>query len=184
MLDPVVTITGSLFAGLLLIVSALHKIRHLDDFRRAVEGYEVLPRPLVIVPVLTLPLVEAVAGIGLLVPVTSAYAGMLAAGVFLAYGLLISVSLYRGKQEIDCGCHFGQRESRLSLWMVPRNIALALVALLPVMPTTARGFYLADFINIAGGVLFLGLMYMCLEELLSNRSHYVNYILKKEQLHG
>ncbi|MFC7047642.1 MauE/DoxX family redox-associated membrane protein [Emcibacter nanhaiensis] len=184
MIDPVFISTGSLFVGLLLIVSALHKVRHLDDFRRAVRGYELVPPALEVIPVLLLPLVEAVAGLGLLVPATAAMAGFLAAGMFVLYGLLIAVSLFRGKLEIDCGCHFGQRESRLSFWMLPRNAVLALLALLPVVPVAERSFVPADFINIAGGVLFLGLIYMCLEELLSNRSHYLNYILKKEQLHG
>jgi hypothetical protein len=184
MIDPVFITTGSLFVGLLLIVSALHKVRHMDDFSAAIRGYEIVPLPLEIVPVLLLPLVEGVAGIGLLVPATAAMAGYLAAGLFALYGLLIAVSLYRGKLEIDCGCHFGQRESRLSFWMIPRNLVLALLALLPVVPVVERSFVLADFINIAGGVLFLGLIYMSVEELLSNRSHYLNYILKKEQLHG
>ncbi|WP_417320575.1 MauE/DoxX family redox-associated membrane protein [Emcibacter sp.] len=184
MIDPVFISTGSLFAGLLLIVSALHKVRHLDDFRRAIRGYELVPTALEAVPVFILPLVEALAGLGLLVPATAAVAAYPAAGLFIAYGFLIAVSLYRGKLEIDCGCHFGQRESRLSFWMIPRNLVLALLALLPVVPVVERSFVLADFINIAGGVLFLGLLYMCLEELLSNRSHYLNYILKKEHLHG
>ena len=184
MIDPVFISTGSLFVGLLLIISALHKVRHMDDFRRAVRGYELVPVSLEMVPVFALPVMEAVAGIGLLVPAMAPAAGLLAAGIFAVYGLLIAVSLFRGKLEIDCGCHFGQRESRLSFWMLPRNAVLALLALLPVVPKVERAFVLADFINIAGGVLFMGLAYMCLEELLSNRSHYLNYILKKEQLHG
>lgn len=180
MLDPVALKIASLFTGLLLIVAALHKTRNFDGFRKALEGYDLLPMALVFPVSLLIVFYEAVMGVGLLISATFFYG---AAGLFVFYGAMIALSLIRGKAAIDCGCHFGGRESRLSWWMIPRNLVLALLAALPVFGSGVREMLAIDYINITGGILFLGLMYMAVEEILSNRSHYFNHILKKELGH-
>lgn len=177
MLDPVALKIASLFIGLLLIVAALHKTRNFDGFRTALEGYDLLPSALIFPASVLIIFYEAVMGLGLLISTAFFYG---AAGLFLFYGAMIAISLMRGKAAIDCGCHFGGRESRLSWWMIPRNLVLVLLAALPAFGSSAREILAIDYINITGGILFLGLMYMAVEEILSNRSHYFNHILKKE----
>ncbi|WP_168190432.1 MauE/DoxX family redox-associated membrane protein [Luteithermobacter gelatinilyticus] len=183
-MDPALIKTGSLFVAVLLLLAAFHKLHRLTDFKKVLAGYDLVPGPLLPLATVLVPFVEAVLGLGLVLPGIAPYAALGASGLFMAYGGMIGIALWRGRKAIDCGCSFGARPVRLSLWMLPRNLCLSVLALGPVFTAASRSLMALDYLNILAGVLFFGLVYLAVEGLLANRAYYLTHMLKKEHSHG
>jgi methylamine utilization protein MauE len=101
----------SIAIGLVLVAAAFDKLRDWPAFRAAVANYRLLPSTLVVPFSLILPLVEAAAGIGLLVEAT----------------LGIATNVVRGRVDIDCGCGGVEGRQRLSWALVMRNAVLVVL---------------------------------------------------------
>lgn len=135
--NPIFQNTIEYFFFDLFLYSAIQKILHFSPFTRSVEGYQLLPRYLVVPLSIFIILSEiGVAGSFLSIPTQ--------AGLFLALFLLISfsvailVNLLRGKKTIDCGC-FGHSKEAYSWMILLRNIILCgILVLLSFLPSTPR----------------------------------------------
>lgn len=126
------TILARIGLGGLFLYAGFAKLRDPAAFAREIANYQLLPA---IAPHLaaTLPMVEIVAALSLLLPAVR----WRRAGALLTFGLLatflVSVTsvVLRGV-NVDCGC-FGSGSGPISWWTVARNATLSLVALYLVL---------------------------------------------------
>jgi len=157
-LDPVFAAVLRIALVLLFAVAALHKARDLRAFASTVEGYALLPIPLVR---LSAPLLVSAELATLVLLVARAPLGPAAAlSLLFVYSLAIAVNLARGRRDIDCGClgpaGAGQH---LSGWLLARNAVLAGTAALLLLPETTRVVSWIDWISVAGGAATIVLLW-------------------------
>lgn len=120
---------GALFAG-----AAWHKIALPHAFAVDVATYGILPLGFVNLMAITLPWVEIVAGVMLLVGVRTRAAALLVAGMMLVFVGALVTALARGL-DMSCGCFASQGagEDPISWLTVARDLgwlALAVLVLL------------------------------------------------------
>jgi hypothetical protein len=119
----------ALAIGIVLLAAAFHKLRGWTAFRASVEGYRLLPDAPAAVVAALLPVLEALAGVALIVD------GLRIAGAWLAFATIgiatagVAINVARGRTTIACGCGGFDGEQRLSWALVARNgILLVLLA--------------------------------------------------------
>jgi len=165
MLDPAI---GALLTGgcaLLFASAALHKLRDLPRFATVLRAYRLLPAgagrlaPLV-------PLAELSVALGLLPPVTRFGAALAGAVLLLLYGVAIAVNLGRGRRDLACGCGGPDDARPIAPWMVARNLVLALLLGVTLLPWQTRALLPPDTLTIGGGLAVATLLYVCLDRLL------------------
>ena len=157
----------TLFAAWLLGVSAWHKFTNLGFYRSLVNAYlGGLPVPVSMVVLLAG--AEALLAGLMLLPATRAPALAGAAGLLLAYALLMTSKLLQGRRDLRCGCAGPAADTQLSPVLVVRN-ALCIALCLVAIPSTPGPFgsvaTLAAATTVGG---FLTLLYLCSEQLISN----------------
>jgi len=134
--DPQLILSLRLFLALILLASALHKLRDLPTFAGAFAEYRLLPRDL------ALAVAPGIAGIelALVAALVSPWAGLAAlatAGLFCVYSLGIGINLLRGRREISCGCGgFGSAQP-IHGGLLLRNGLLVLAAFAATSQTPA-----------------------------------------------
>src|SRR5580700_8763813 len=111
MLDTLPHLTLALALATLLAASAAHKLAARGQWPVIVRRYQLLPEALVTPAAVLLPLADAAA---------------------------LAINLGRGRSTIDCGCFGPQRRQGIAAWMVDRNLVLAAMALLLLLPTDGR----------------------------------------------
>jgi hypothetical protein len=117
----------SIAIGLVLVAAAFDKLRDWPAFRAAVANYRLLPSTIVVPFSLILPLVEAAAGIGLLVEASRVVAAWVGAAAIGVATLGIATNVVRGRVDIDCGCGGVEGRQRLSWALVMRNAVLVVL---------------------------------------------------------
>ncbi|HET7608112.1 MAG TPA: MauE/DoxX family redox-associated membrane protein, partial [Gammaproteobacteria bacterium] len=70
---------SALAIGIVLLAAAFHKLRDFAAFRASIEGYRLLPGAQVVVVAALMPVLEALAGVALIVD------GLRVAGAWLAF---------------------------------------------------------------------------------------------------
>jgi hypothetical protein len=164
-LDPVLGLALRGGLALLLGSAAWHKLRDLGAFRSALEGYRLLPEPLLGFAALALIAAEIVSAGALVRAPTGGYA---AAALLALYSLAIGVNLARGRREIDCGCFGPAARQPLSLALVLRNLVLLALALACALPETPRPLVWVDALTIAAALGFGALVHGSVNALLAN----------------
>ena len=146
------TITGGIAAfgtGLLFTTAGVAKLRSRRMFPGVVANYRLLPGALVLPVAFALPIVEVVTGLGLLAGINIFAAPAIT--LLLIFAAAMAINIRRGRAHIDCGCGRSELRQPLSLTLVIRNLALALMLMptLMVMPAFASAEWL---IALAGGL--------------------------------
>ena len=138
-----VTITA--FLVIVLARAAWHKIDRFLETVGFAQGYGLVPEAWTAPIVWALTAAEVAAIVALLVPPTRPFGGLLAAGLFAGYGLLMAAALRRGQTRIECGC--GGAPQIVSGVTLGRNAVLAglalTVAMLPVTTVPPAGALIA-----------------------------------------
>lgn len=173
MIDPLLSRAVSLAFAVLLVAAAWHKLSRHDGFVAALGNYRLLPEALWRPAAGSIAALEAVLGIAWLTGAWSGPAARATAALMVVYAAAMAVNLFRGRVYIDCGCGLGRTSSgnpTLSWWLVGRNLVLAALALVAVLPRTQRELVLYDWLTlalalVAGVVLYAGAM-----QLLGNAS--------------
>jgi hypothetical protein len=162
--DPVAVgvVVGAL--ALILFAAAWHKLSEPEVFGGALQAYDLMPVAAVMPVARVLPWLEAATGVAMLIPSTRDPALLVFVGLVLLYAGAMAINLWRGRQQIDCGC--GGEVHPLSWALVLRNLVLAVAALLVAGPTIERDFEWLDGVSLVVGVLALYALYLLFDELL------------------
>lgn len=133
------------FLVALLARAAWHKAQTFHESIGFAHGYALVDEARVAPILRALIAAEALAVALLIVPATRVAGGLLAAGLFAGYAVLMALALRDGRSRIECGC--GGPPQVVSGWTLGRNavlVALSLaVTILPAMPVGAAGAALA-----------------------------------------
>lgn len=158
-LDPLIPLTfGTALTG--LFVGALyHKARDLRRFREALAGYGLVSAPLVKAAAILIVVLEMGVVVGYVSPVTRSAAVLLAATLLATYAMAMGVNLARGRKVADCGCTTSASAQPLSWWMVGRNVALIILALVALAPEGQRALSTADLVVAIMTVTMCALLY-------------------------
>lgn len=125
----VMALAARFVVGATLMVAAWSKLRHPAAFARGVHDYALL-KPWAEGPVATsVPWVEVVLGVAVLLGVVQPWAAFGAVVLFALFGLAIASAAVR-RLDIDCHCGTWTAQDRVGLGLVVRASGLVLVALL------------------------------------------------------
>jgi hypothetical protein len=166
MLDPAI---GSLIVAcfaLLFLSAASHKLRDLTQFAEVFAAYGIAPAIHRWQLSWLVPLLEAAVAAGLLAPRSRAAAAAIGAGVLLSYAMAIAINLRAGRSAIACGCGGLDERRPIAAWMVWRNLLLAVVLSVALLPWSTRALEWTDAATIGFGALAIALLYACAERLL------------------
>jgi hypothetical protein len=164
--DPVLltAIRGGL--ALLLATAGLHKVRDGLGFAVVLRSYGVLAHGLIRPVSRLLPWVELAAAV--LLAHQRPLSALLVATILLVYALVMAVSLMQGRRIADCGCQLGSQRVAVSWPLVWRNLILAVLALILLLPSSNRALGFYDGLVLAG-VLGCGcLLYLLANSLIAN----------------
>jgi len=165
MIDPAI---GTLLAGafaLLFVSAALHKLLNPGIFAETFRAYAVLPTALARLAPLV-PLLELAVGVGLLASAARTGAAAAGAALLLAYAGAIALNLARGRRDLACGCGGPNDQRPIAAWMVWRNVLLATLLAVLLLPWRPRPLAAADAVTIGAGTAVAGLLYMSLDGVL------------------
>ena len=165
MIDPAV---GALLAGafaLLFASAALHKLLDLARFAEVFHAYAVVPAALARLSPLV-PLLELTVAVALLAGGSRAGAAAAGAALLLVYAGAITINLARGRRDLTCGCGGPNDRRPIAAWMVWRNVILAGLLAVTLLPWTQRVMGAADALTIGAGTAVAALLYMSLDTLL------------------
>lgn len=165
--DPVVTRAIGATLSIVLLFSALQKLRDPVVFAAAVENYRLLPDALVPIVARGLPLLELAAGVLLLFPETCILGGYLTLALLAAVTSAVAINLNRGNTNIDCGCG-GLSSQPLSWVLVARNVMLMALVGLAMHESGGRDLVWADYFTAAGAVLAMVGLYAAANQLMTN----------------
>ena len=101
--QPWLTIRVQLALGALFVIAALPKIADPPSFAHMIYNYRLVPANLINIMALTMPWVELLAGLALILGVWKRAALMLIGAMLVVFIVAIGINLGRGN-AIDCGC--------------------------------------------------------------------------------
>ena len=101
--SPWLTIRVQIALGVIFIAASLPKIVDPPSFAHMVYNYRIVPGSLVNLSALTMPWIELLCGVALVLGIWRATARNIIAAMLLMFIVAISINLARGN-AIDCGC--------------------------------------------------------------------------------
>ncbi len=165
MLDPALGVLLIACFALLFATASLHKLRDLPHFAEVLRAYRVLPEGAVrLAPLVAL--AELSVAVGLFVPAARFGAALAGAALLVAYAAAIAVNLRRGRRDLACGCGGPDDARPIAPWMVARNLMLAPLLALTLLPWAKRALLPTDALTVGAGVAVATLLYVCLDRLL------------------
>jgi hypothetical protein len=105
------------------------------------------------------------------VPVPLKSVGLVPAALLAFYAVAMGVNLIRGNTLLDCGCSIGSQRQPVTWTLVARNVAMAIAALVLVLPSAPRSLELLDIASLGGGVLLCAAFYATANVLIANSSY-------------
>jgi hypothetical protein len=166
MLDPAI---GGLIVGcfaLLFVSAAGHKLRDLRRFAQVFAAYGIAPALGRRQFAWLVPLLEIGIALGLLLPQSRHPAAIAGAALLLSYAIAIGINLRAGRIAIACGCGGPDQRRPIAGWMVWRNLLLATVLSIAILPWSARAFEWTDGATVGFGLAAIALLYASAERLL------------------
>ena len=123
-------VLASILGGTLLL-AGIPKLRDRDGLLTVVKGYRLLPAPAERAVAATLPYVEVLVGVLLILGIGGRWPAVAAALLFTAFTTGLTVNLARGRRDLDCGCFaFGAHEVPQIGWFHAARAASFTVAAL------------------------------------------------------
>ncbi|MYF68711.1 MAG: methylamine utilization protein MauE [Proteobacteria bacterium] len=167
MLDPVIPLVIALSLAVLWLAAAAHKLRAFDAFSAVLADYRLLPARATGSCAAAVVGVELCLGIGLLMSISRNYAFAGSALVLVLYAGAIAVNLLRGRRFIDCGCSGFAGQQPLGVWLVARNLLLALAALAAMLPVQGRALIWFDAVAVSAAVCVSAFLYAAINRLVA-----------------
>lgn len=115
--------------GLVFIGAALPKIGDPQSFALAVHNFRLLPLALENLVALSLPWVELVAGLSLVLGIRARAGGLLASLLMVLFSVVVAIALARGL-DVECGCFGTMDSTRVGAQKLAENTGLTILALL------------------------------------------------------
>ncbi|PKN54023.1 MAG: DoxX family protein [Deltaproteobacteria bacterium HGW-Deltaproteobacteria-14] len=115
-------LAARVYLGVVFLMACVHKIAHPEVFALDIAAYDFLPTELVNLLAITLPWVELVAGVMIIVGIRARAAALLIAVMLVAFIIPLAVALVRGL-DLSCGCFapgVGE-EDPISGWTLVRD---------------------------------------------------------------
>jgi hypothetical protein len=164
MIDPAIGLLLCAAMALLFGSAAVYKLRDFRGFKEVFAAYEVAPGRSTLA--LTVPLAELAVAVGLLFDESRLYAIAMGVVLLLSYAAAIAINVRRGRTDLACGCGGPAAERRpIAAWMVWRNILLALVLAVELVPWSERPLGFTDAVTVVFGLLCLSMLYLSAEQL-------------------
>ena len=127
--SPLVRLGLRLLLGGVFVWASVDKIQHPSEFARGIYNYRLLPVPLVNLMAITMPWIEAMAGLLVIAGLWVRSAALVLAVLLGVFILAIAEGLARGL-DITCGCFsVSAQGSRLSWDLLLRDLALLAVGI-------------------------------------------------------
>jgi uncharacterized membrane protein YphA (DoxX/SURF4 family) len=101
--NPYASVIFRWAVGLIFIYASMDKLFHPSAFAVAVYNYKILPGGLINLVAITLPWLELVCGILLIIGLFPRAAALILSVLLVVFFFALSISLYRGI-DISCGC--------------------------------------------------------------------------------
>lgn len=167
MIDPLTILIISASLALLFFTAAKHKLRAPGQFSAQLADYKLIPPGILPGVARLVPIAEMAVFFLILMPLTRPWAAVLAGGLLVSYTIAIAINLFRGRDEIDCGC--GSHPQNLSYWLLFRNSALIISSYLLVTPSTNRALVWVDFLLLSLMISLLSCVYLLIDQLVRNQ---------------
>ncbi|MGB9893699.1 MAG: MauE/DoxX family redox-associated membrane protein [Candidatus Saccharicenans sp.] len=119
-----------LIVGGVFIWAAAAKIADPLTFAQDVKNYRLVGQTLSFLTAITLPWVELIAGVCLIIGIFPRSSSLLISGLLLFFILLVTITMIRGI-DVDCGC-FGTFSRKADLWLILEDsiwLAMSLILL-------------------------------------------------------
>jgi len=168
--DPGFVLTLRWLLASVFLIAIVHKLKDPAEFRVTLEDYQLLPSILLRPAFFALVSCEFVVICALLANLE--FGGFAAAVLLSVYTLAIGINLVRGRTEIDCGCSGPAVRQTLSIWLVVRNIALVVLALITLVGSADRVLGLLDWFTSLAAAGVFALIYSAAAQL--SASHRVD----------
>ena len=133
LLSPWLTVRVRIALGLIFVVAALPKVVDPPAFAHAVYNYRIVPGPFVNLVGLTMPWLELLSGLALVLGLLRRGATLVLGGLLAVFIAGVGLNLARGN-PIDCGCFDPKaagksREERLAdmRFVIYRDVAMLLL---------------------------------------------------------
>ena len=126
---PWVVRAAQVLIGLLFIGAALPKIGDPRSFSVAVHNFRLLPLFLENLAAISLPWIELVAGLALVLGVRARAGGLVATLMMVLFTVVVAIALVRGL-DVGCGCFGTADGSRVGAQKLLENTGLTVLALL------------------------------------------------------
>ncbi len=166
-MDPVITVIISICMSMLFGVAAVHKLKAPEVFKAAMEEYRLIPSNLLGIVSITLILLELISSVLILIPSGRPTGSLIMGTLLLLYATSISINLYRGRRDIDCGCNGPATTQAISWWLVGRNLVFLGLVLIAIGPSAERSLNWLDLFTILFGVLVASGLYLGFNQLLA-----------------
>jgi uncharacterized membrane protein YphA (DoxX/SURF4 family) len=103
--------------GLIFIYASFYKILSPADFAKILYGYDLFPAALINLIAITLPFIELISGLALILGIVPESTSLIVIVMILAFIVALSINLVRG-YEFDCGCFSaGETGYTTSAWV-------------------------------------------------------------------
>ena len=130
-------------------------------------NYLIIPGKLLHVSYILLINMELISAVLVLIPTTRILGLVMMSVLLLIYAMGISLNLYRGRRDIDCGCNGPATSQPLSWWLVSRNLVFLGLVVFAMLPSNERPLNWLDLFTILLSVLVASGLYMGFNQLLA-----------------
>jgi hypothetical protein len=167
-LDPAIAALIVACTALLFASAAIHKVRDLRRFDEIFNAYGLIPGRTRLRLSRAVPVVEGLIAVGLLLAAARSAAVLSAIVLLLAYAVAIGINLGRGRRDLACGCGGPDDRRPIAAWMVWRNLLMASLLAVVLLPWSTRAWELTDLVTILFGTVTGALVYLCIDRLLDH----------------
>jgi hypothetical protein len=119
--------------GALFMVAGIAKLRAHDTFLGTLAAYRLLPAGLYESAAWALAVAEIGVAVLLFSGIGAGAGSIAAAGLLVVFACAMGVNVLRGRTDLSCGCTPGVAGQKLSWAVVLRNLACAVLALVPCL---------------------------------------------------